>query len=110
MGDKSFSLRILQGDAQRDLGEQGAELAGPEVEYVQGVVPVDPYAQHADGQQVLGGELIGSFGPVSASAKPLKVCARVLCPSRPVGTEIRLNQLGSEAGTRQSCSCGLKQL
>jgi hypothetical protein len=63
---------------------------------MQGVVPVDPYAQHADGQQVLGGELIGSFGPVSASAKPLKVCARVLRPSRAVGTEIRLNQPGSE--------------
>ena len=27
-GDESFGLGVLQGDAQRDLGEQAAELAG----------------------------------------------------------------------------------
>jgi hypothetical protein len=52
-------------------------------------MPDDRYAQHADGQQVLGRELIRRLRPVTPRAKPLKVGTGVSSPPGGVLGEIR---------------------
>ena len=76
-----LGLIVGQGHIHGDLSEQAADLAGPVIENVQGVVPDDRHAQHAHGQQILGRELIRHLRPVTATAEPLKVSARVLRPA-----------------------------
>jgi hypothetical protein len=61
------------------------------------VVSLDPDAEHGDGEQVLGGELVGDFRPVSSSADPFEVRAGVACPACcGVGGEVPLYQAGGE--------------
>jgi hypothetical protein len=92
LGDEVTGLRIRKPDVQRNPGKQAAELSGTIVEHVQGVMPDDRYAQHADGQQILGRELIRHLRPVTAPAKPLKAGTGVSSPPRSVLSEVRLYQ------------------
>src|SRR5579859_1615902 len=80
----------------RDLAEQVVELAGLVVEYLQRVVSLDPDAEHGDGEQVLGGELVGDVLLVAASADSLEVGAGVACAACGAGGEVSLHQAGGE--------------
>jgi predicted kinase len=63
----------------------------PVAEDLQRVVSLNPDAEHADGEQVLGGELVGDVFPVSASSDSLEVGAGVDRAARRVSGQVSLH-------------------